>query len=108
MNYQSPYNKYIGKRYPTNGGCWDLAKEVLFEQFNIHLQDEFDPEAFKKIDSPRPGDLALFMVQGQPAHIGVVIGPGRFIHYVDGTETSISHYTHGSWQSRLEGFYRRK
>lgn len=67
---------------------------------------------FVRVDKPQPFDLVIFNLAGKPWHVGLVVGPGRFLHWPqpddkgnDGS-SRIAHYTDRIWARRVEGFYR--
>lgn len=125
------YNKYIGLPYKENGrstegvDCWGLARLFYKHELGIELPSytelyagSYDPKVVAAIDyykdgwepvaNPHPGDLCLFNILGEPAHIGVYIGDQRFIHSRDGLDSVIERLDNFSWKRRLLGFYRYK
>jgi len=114
-----PYSEY---------DCWGICKKFYSEVLGIDLLAWFDYENnthevgskkwavasnyfiqdyrnfFTKVRTPEFGDLVLLKLYGIPAHIGVFIGDGKFLH------TSINNGSHidrlSRWGELVEGFYR--
>ena len=61
-----------------------------------------------EVETPLPFDIVLIRLKGQPMHVGVVIGGGRFIHCMQDTNTSIERLNSPMWRDRIVGYYRRK
>lgn len=122
------YDKYIGLPYLENGrtetglDCWGLAKLFYKNELGIDLPSydteyngSYDPNVvaaishyksnWKKTDTPKPGNLCLFNILGEPTHIGVYIGNNKFMHARDGQDTVVESLLSSNWNRRFEGFY---
>ena len=123
------YNSYIGLPYKENGrdttgiDCWGLARLFYKNELGIELPSYIelysgsnDPrlpqtinyykDNWTKVESPKSGDLCLFNILGEPSHVGVYIGEGKFLHSRDGKDSVIDRLDSPQWFRRLEGFYR--
>ncbi len=123
------WNDYVGIPYRQHGrnragaDCWGLVRLVYAEQFDHDLPsfseayaDSADErivellakhrEGWDKVDDPQPGDVVLFKVIGQLAHVGIAAAPGTFLHAREGHAATIERLESGSWKHRIEGFYR--
>lgn len=93
---------------PDQKFCRVLAARVL-AGVGIPLADVESPEDardWSPTDRPEAWDVVVFNVAGQPGHIGVCIGRGRFLHVERGQRSRIARLTDPLWCSRIEGFYR--
>lgn len=125
--------KYIGIPYLFRGrdratglDCWGLTRLIMREEYCIALPS-YDTE-YQHIRRPGEmhdvvirekqswtqvpagqevaGDLILLRMQGEPIHVGVVIGDGRFIHVHSGINATHDSYRTLRWRDRIGGFYR--
>lgn len=60
--------------------CWALHAEI-YRRRGVRLAGIATLEAdhWQTVDTPEPGDTVLTVADGKP-HVGVVVGPGMFIH----------------------------
>ena len=88
------FNKYIGLPYQENGrtvdgvDCWGLARLFYKQELSIDLPDYSDlyvgswdeqvsklinyhKDSWQQVSKPDLGDLCLFNIYGEPAHIGI-------------------------------------
>ncbi|PHR17287.1 MAG: phage tail protein [Sphingopyxis sp.] len=121
-------DEYIGIPFVAEGrsrdgcDCWGLIRLIYRDHKGIVLPTYTgygDPLAraatdlieagrvdWEKVTQPQPYDAVLFLVRGQPHHIGLVIRPGWMIHTARGKQSCIESYNRPLWRSRIEGFYR--
>lgn len=122
------YNKYIGLPYASNGrtesgvDCWGLACLFYRDELRIELPSyselystASDPQVVSAINSNRdswlqtteavPGDLCLFNIYGEPAHVGVYVGDNKFLHAREGRDSVIESLSSAQWSKRFQGFY---
>lgn len=111
--------------------CWGGVRMVLSELRGVLLPDYGDGyghtgdyagigvairnglvEDFRRVTNPMPFDLIIFALAKKPWHVGLVVEPGRFLHWPqpddrgnDGS-SRIERYTDAKWSRRIEGFYR--
>lgn len=126
---------YVGIPYRLHGttreglDCWGLPRLWYREQYGIDLPSfgdrygrELDAverahlagiirgeaEQWHRIRPPHAqrGDLVLFRVLGEDAHLGLVVEPGRFLHARPGTDSCVERYDAPAWARRVVGFYR--
>ncbi|MBU1567723.1 MAG: C40 family peptidase [Proteobacteria bacterium] len=104
--------------------CWGLIYLIYRDLLDIELplyveeyQNTTDekvlsaaiaarPVNWKETTRPRPGDAILMRLKGQPMHVGVYIGNGRFIHCLHGSGTVIEKIKSITWRNRIVGYYR--
>lgn len=123
-------NAYTGLRYLAGGrdaagvDCWGLLRLIYDQEYGVTLPGfaEADPErladaalaeyvaahreGWQRIKVPEVGDAVLLRLAGEPMHIGVVCGDGRFIHARVDNDVVVDSYRHSRWAHRVEGFYR--
>lgn len=93
---------------PDQKFCRVLASRVLASA-GIPLPDvdtPLDAIEWQRVDAPQPMDVVVFNLAGQPEHMGVCIGRGRFLHVEKGQRSRIARLTDPMWSPRVEGFYR--
>lgn len=123
---------YIGLPFAAKGrdraglDCWGLVRLVLAERFGCVLP--IWTEGYDAIEpNPRtaahlaacaqtmfrlapceaaPGDVLLFRIGGELAHVAVNIGEGKMLHIHEGVNACIERWQGPRWQPRLEGVYR--
>ena len=123
------YNSYIGLPYESNGrtragvDCWGLVRLFYAEQLHIELPDyselysgAWDPELSSVIElhksgwaetsDAQPGDVCLFNIYGEPAHVGVYLGNRKFLHAREGRDSVVESLDSHQWSCRFGGFYR--
>lgn len=123
------YNSYIGLPYESNGrtragvDCWGLVRLFYAEQLHIELPDyselysgAWDPELSSVIElhksgwaetsDAQPGDVCLFNIYGEPAHVGVYLGNRKFLHAREGRDSVVESLDSHQWSRRFGGFYR--
>ena len=125
------FNKYIGLPYKQNGrtetgvDCWGLARLVYAQELGIELPSyadlyqgswdeqvtkliEHSKDGWQQVQDPQPGDLCVFNIYGEPAHVGVYVGNGKFLHSREGLDTVIDTVNSSQWRKRLDGYFRYK
>jgi cell wall-associated NlpC family hydrolase len=119
--------KFIGTPFRTHGrtleeglDCYGLAL-LIFRERGIKLPDlpYFDTETATNrrimdslektipnipLTKPEPFCVIEFMVLGEPAHIGVYLEYGKFIHASRSTGVVIDRLYR--WSKRVKGYYR--
>lgn len=122
------FDKYIGLPYQENGrtlegvDCWGLARLLYKQELNIELPDYSDlytgswdeqvtklinahKDTWKQVAEGKPGDLCLFNIYGEPAHVGVYIGENKFLHSRERMDVAVESLTSPVWSKRFAGFY---
>ena len=125
------FNKYIGLPYKQNGrtetgvDCWGLARLVYAQELGIELPSyadlyqgswdeqvtkliEHSKDGWQQVQDPQPGDLCVFNIYGEPAHVGVYVGNDKFLHSREGLDTVIDSVNSSQWRKRLDGYFRYK
>ena len=122
------YNKYVGLPYQDRGrtatgiDCWGLACLVYSEHFDIELpslDDQYTStqdlavrglvtstkESWISTSDPKPGDICVFNILGEPTHVGIYVGDNKFLHARGGKDSVIESLNSVVWNRRLEGIY---
>ena len=122
---------YIGLPFRNHGrdrsglDCWGLVRLVMSEQFGIalpSLSHEYRHSCDRAIGplieaqslnfapvkhgAEKLGDIIVLRMNGQPMHVGLVLGDQQMLHVEEGIETSIARYAGPHWAGRIFGFYR--
>jgi cell wall-associated NlpC family hydrolase len=127
---------FVGLPYRDRGrdrdgvDCYGLVRAVLAELRGVVLPDYGTyggggdhagialtivnglAEGWRPIADPRLFDLVVFTIAKQPRHVGLMLGPTRFLHAPEpgdsgaGGTTRIERITDRMWRNRIEGFYR--
>ena len=99
---------FVGIPYSGNKFCRTFAAQVLAAN-GIPMPEvdvTADAPEWMRVERPQPLDVVVFNLAGKPAHVGVCIGRGRFLHVEEGERSRIEHLSSSLWCSRIEGFYR--
>lgn len=122
------YNKYIGLPYKDVGrdesgiDCWGLARLFYKQELGIELpsydnlyttaHESSATEAlatyrdnWEETKTPKIGDLCLFNIYGEPAHVGIYIGNYKFLHAREGQTSVIESLNAYAWNKRFAGFF---
>lgn len=122
---------YIGIPFRARGrdrsgiDCYGLVRLYLREQHGIELDEyEYDVDdrpacgkvvgqaarstPWTTVEEPRPGDVAILRVMGQPMHCAVCIGGGRILHASDRVGTCIERLASPAWARRVIGYRRHR
>ncbi|MBO9717531.1 MAG: CHAP domain-containing protein [Pseudoxanthomonas sp.] len=102
------FARHVGIPYTGERFCAVLAAQVLAEA-GIPWPDVDEPAAaidWQRVERPRPYDVVVFTRAGQPAHVGVCTGKGRFLHVEEGATSRIELLSSPLHARRVEGFYR--
>lgn len=60
------------------------------------------------VDEPRPGDVVVFDLLGEPGHVGLVVTPGFFLHVSSGIVSRVERLSDRFWARRLVGAWRHR
>jgi cell wall-associated NlpC family hydrolase len=128
MNQQTSgdyLHKYIGIPY-VDMDCYELLVDFYKKEFNIdfhkveykRLNDrdadqvqelsrmvtrESD-QVLTKVTNPNFGDIILIRVFGMPAHVGIFIGKGFFLHTTYATGSCLDRLK--NWKHKILGYYK--
>ncbi len=124
--YRVDYTDLLGRRFRYGGrgpecyDCYGLVMEV-YRRFGIQLPDcgtastpaEIDAmikefsRHWVKIRQPEiPSVVAFYIRRPYVSHLGVVIGPDRFIHIMQRSLVTVERLSSPVWRHRIAGFYR--
>lgn len=111
------YGQFVGREYREPFGCFEFVRHVL-HQIGVEIPDYQTTESQKaaalrelivvhcdEVSEPREGDIILLRWAGQPAHIGVMIGPRDFIHSLEGIGAHIESIESSRWRNRVDGYW---
>lgn len=113
--------KYIGIPYEEMN-CFDLAKAVYKDAFDIELKNYFEGEVpnshqvaclissnkgdFVRVGKPQFGDLVILTVKGIECHLGIVLTDGRFLHSTKGVGSNMDRLDR--WNNLIAGYFRHR
>ncbi len=123
--------RYIGLPFKEHGrdrtgvDCWGLVRLIFSEQFGEALpsfsseyKNSADYDAIAKVmireaedrdeiafGNEELGDVIIFSLQGQPAHLGIIIGDGHMIHIERHGLSSIERYDGPRWKDKIYGIF---
>lgn len=124
------YNNYIGLPYKDNGrdesgiDCWGLVRLFYKREYDIDIPSyteqyvgrddptltatitKFKADSWIKTNEPEPGNVVLFNILGQPTHVGIYLGEGKFLHSRGGLDSVVESTTNTKWKNRIEGYYK--
>lgn len=123
------YENYIGLPYASNGrdengiDCWGLVRLFYKQEYDIELPSYLDEYAgaydarilnmmasyknnWARLESPEVGSVVLFNILGEPFHVGIYIGDGKFLHAREGRDSVIETIANVKWAKRIEGYYK--
>lgn len=126
--------KYIGIPFEERGrrealDCWGLVRRFYWEVFDIGLpllntyRDTKDQKTIEKIvkgeevesvwkeienGQHKYGDILIFLINGVPSHIGMVVDKNRMLHIEKGIDSCIERFDGMRWKKRLYKIYRHK
>lgn len=115
-------------RGPTGVDCWGLTRLVLLHEYGVELpmllegyNSTTDTRAIARLvaeqkvdydeapeDAARQGDLVLFRVGLDETHVGVVVGPGLFLHVTRELDVCVERWRDLRWSARFIGIFRHK
>lgn len=121
---------FVGVPFADHGraggfDCWGCARAALLACRGIALPDYGAgyadmadhygiaasirgglAEGWARVLDPRAFDLVIFNICGQPRHVGLMVGPSKFLHAPEGQTSRIERVDDRMWHKRIEGFYR--
>ncbi|MBS7538353.1 NlpC/P60 family protein [Ancylobacter lacus] len=121
-------NPYVGLAWQRFGrgrdgvDCWGLAVLVYREILGIALADHLEvpieggmaeavdaiaaADPWRRVETPRAFDVAVFRMGALRRHVGIVAGGGRMLHVADGELSSLAPLDGVRWRHRLLGYCR--
>lgn len=123
---------YIGIPFEEHGrsrrgvDCYGLVRLVMAEVYGLATRDYRDYASTRpkdcavlfrgaktdsewvKASNPLPGDVVLINILGMPAHCGIYIGNGDFIHASHEAGVCIERLAAPLWAKRIAGYYRHR
>lgn len=94
---------FVGVPYVGRHFCRVFARNVLAAHgvpFPTARAARID---WQRVERARLFDVVVFNVKGKPGHVGVMLGPSKFLHVEEGSTSRIEHL---SPLRQVEGFYR--
>jgi len=119
----------VGRVRETGLDCWGLMMGMWWDEFGWSAPDPFpawkseDFETpvegfaaaarltramqsdFERVTAPVLGVCMELRLGGQPAHVGMCLGGGRFIHTQPGVGVSVERFDGFNWRNRIGGLY---
>lgn len=102
------FARFVGVPYEGEKFCRELVRQVLAEHgIPMPLVDQpGEAVGWARAALPAALDVVVFNRAGRPAHVGVCIDGGRFLHVEEGRRSQIDRLSAPHWAARIEGFYR--
>jgi|GEM_PF-676541 len=99
---------FVGVPYQGKKFCRELVRQVLAAHaIPMPLVDQpAQAPNWRRVPLPVALDVVVFNRAGRPAHVGVCVDSGRFLHVEDGGRSVIDRLSAPLWAARIEGFYR--
>ncbi|RRN78540.1 hypothetical protein EIM50_13705 [Pseudoxanthomonas sp. SGD-10] len=100
---------WIGLPHPGRRGCYRFAARFLAAEAGLRLplvRDAHQAPGWARVERPQLFDIVIFNRGALPAHVGVCLGRGRFLHVEEGETSCIDYLSDRAYHPRIEGFYR--
>ena len=122
------FKYYLDLTY-SSYDCYGLLKLFYMREFSIELEDEIyitpdkrsltemienretysnivekQKNNFTKVSTPQYGDVVLIRSWGIPAHVGIFLEKGHFLHTRKSTGACVEKIN--NWNKRILGYYR--
>jgi cell wall-associated NlpC family hydrolase len=98
------YNQELGILLPTFAG--EYRNGADHQNINRIYTRELARQIWPAIEDARWPDLAVFHIDGEDWHAGIVVGAKHMLHIQKGCNSVIEKFTNLRWKNRLYGFYR--
>lgn len=114
-----------GGRGPQAYDCYGLIRLVYRQEYGIELPSlteayasalerrevaallgEDRPLWAETVGEPAEGDVVVLRVNGEPAHLGLVVEPGQMLHVRRKAAACLERYDGLRWRNCVEGFLR--
>lgn len=102
---------FIGKIYEGERHCMVFAAKFLAAkgvELAVEINDPSQAHGWVQVERPAPLDVIVFKRAGHPAHVGVYVGKGEFIHSDDSHTSRVERLDSVFWRNRIEGYYRKE
>ena len=96
----------LGVKLPSYTECYQDAGHSVESRQRLSTLIKTNMGAWRRVESPEPGDVVLLNIGGRPIHVGLAIGDGRMLHTERRINTVIERLASPMWARRIEGFYR--
>lgn len=100
---------WVGLPHPGRRGCYRFAARFLAAEAGLRLPVNRElavAQGWAPVERPARFDVVVFNRGVKPAHIGVCLGRGEFLHVEEGETSTIDYLTDRNYHPRIEGFYR--
>lgn len=95
---------YGGKRFCAVFAARYLAQHGI--PYPLTARKPADAPEWVRVERPQALDVVVFNREGRPAHVGVCLGRGRFLHVEEGGTSCREFLSSPAHACRIEGFYR--
>jgi len=102
-------DRWIGVPHPGRRGCYRFAARFLAAEAGLRLpanRELAEAQGWRPVSRPKRFDVVVFNRGVRPAHVGVCLGGGQFLHVEEGETSLIDYLSDLAYQPRIEGFYR--
>lgn len=99
---------WVGVQYSGEKFCREFVARYLADK-GVSMPSVDTPSAAKdwyRVEIPQENDVVVFNIAGKPAHVGVCLGRGDFLHVEEGSKSCVERLSSPMWSRRIEGYYR--
>lgn len=100
------YRDVLGISLPAYDTQYECAGSTSGDREQIGAIMAREKMAWRKVDAPQTGDVALLRCGGRNCHVGVMIDHARFLHIDKQRGAMVESLTSPAWARRCEGVYR--
>lgn len=114
------WNDWVGIPPEVHGNCWEFVRQILLTGRGIEvppfggdsgsLRTEFlDQPGWNLVTlaEAQPFDLVVYTMPGSVRpHVGIVTGPGQFLHWLKDRPSGPASYHRALWRKRIDEVYR--
>lgn len=114
------WNAWVGVPPEVHGNCWEFVRQILLAGRGIEvppfggdpceLRTEFVAQPgweLVTLAEAQPFDLVVYTMPGSVRpHVGLVTGPGQFLHWLKDRPSAVASYHRAYWRDRIDEVYR--
>lgn len=96
----------FGVELPLFDAGYETAGNTRADREAIAALEPAARAAWRPVDRPEVDDILVLRCWGRPIHVGVMVGPDRFLHAERAIGTVVERLASPVWAKRIEGAYR--